>query len=194
MPRSRPVEKQADEIDRSPGPFLKSIISRIIDNGPDGFISNADTFCESDNKFIELTKKSVINYLVRRVITSAIHIWKVNGNPSIDDHVFIRNLRRDISRQFQLKEKDLELTLLCLHKIIENYKQNSIPDGIRNKMKRNAKEGKDKCYLSGYNLEFKEGLDHSYSLDHIWPQMLGGASAEYNLMVASRTFNSTRSY
>jgi len=52
---------------------------------------------------------------------------------------------------------------------------------------------KNSCYLCGGEIDYKNNNSFNYlSLDHIWPQSLGGSSDEYNLNPACKKCNENR--
>lgn len=65
--------------------------------------------------------------------------------------------------------------------------------GLFRNLKKQARNRSQCCEMCGCTIDYDtNGLPNSFSLDHIWPQSLGGLSEESNLRVACNDCNSRR--
>lgn len=71
--------------------------------------------------------------------------------------------------------------------------QRDITSGLFHSLKGKYRLSDQGCQLCGVAIDYNSSdQDNSFSLDHIWPQSLGGTSDEWNLRVACRLCNSKR--
>lgn len=69
-----------------------------------------------------------------------------------------------------------------------------IPSGLYKRLRSEAKGRNARCKIGGCAIDYDaDAASHcSFSLDHMWPQSLGGSSEEWNLQVACSDCNSIR--
>jgi hypothetical protein len=83
---------------------------------------------------------------------------------------------------------------ILVFKAVEASKKD-IPPGLWNRLREQASRLNTRCQLGGCEIDYDADNpppQQSFSLDHIWPQSLGGSSEIQNLRVACRDCNSKR--
>jgi 5-methylcytosine-specific restriction endonuclease McrA len=135
--------------------------------------------------------RSTILMLVRRLIWNA--AWYEERYPG-DRIAVIETFERDYllgNFGFNRRERR-ELSKLVFDSL--DASRRKIPKGVEQKLLNSAKENQQRCQLCGRNIDYSidRNDELSYSLDHIWPQSLGGESEEWNLQVTHKRCNSKR--
>ena len=69
-----------------------------------------------------------------------------------------------------------------------------IPSGLHHRLRSEAERRNARCQIGGCEILYHaDAADYrSFSLDHIWPQSLGGSSEEWNLQIACKDCNNIR--
>lgn len=152
------------------------------------FVHRIDNGLAADGNFAELLYSSSINYMVRRLITTAEFLNRrcnKQGLPEphrrliIELRTFIRD-ETDIPHS--ATEKILALLVECLH-----VRQKQPTPMTKKRIKRLARDRSVRCYICGRELDYDE-LE-SVTVDHVWPNALGGKDEDFNLKAACPSCN-----
>lgn len=154
-----------------------------------------DHFFNEDGRLLKLLEKSIYAYALRRILYSAQCMLEEEGVT----HDSIRGLdviRKYISSNTCIEEDSPEKERLAqqVYACIE-ISQKDIPKGIRNRIIEDSKDrGATTCYMCGEELDFTNSQSkQAATLEHVFPQELGGDSDESNLVLACRDCNELKS-
>ena len=169
----------------NPGEELRDYIAVMYPVGKGSAAERMDFDLQGDGELLSLIHSSLINYLVRRlVVTAEYHRRTYTG----EWKTRLRKYLRDYTR---IPDKHhtplLELLSRCL-----SAKDEPITDGTRNKVKKSERDKGHGCYVCGGSMDYgKPNQPNSHTLDHLWPNALGGSSDEENLRGACQICNSS---
>lgn len=159
----------------NPGEQLRDYMSAMYPVGKASTAERMDHDLQADGELLTLFHSSMINYLVRRlIITAEYHRRRYGSEWKI-------RLRRYFSDYTRFHDKHhtplLELLSRCL-----SARDEEITTTERSRIKNEARKRGDGCYVCGRTLDYLVGNQpNSFTLDHIWPSALGGASEWDNL-------------
>lgn len=205
----------ADILDLNPGQELQNFLKTLIplDSLDDGFnesssfITRLDSIMMAGGEFSQLVYNSCINYLVRRLITTAEYLKRKCSSDEfgLDQYPerLIEELRSFILEFTEIRGSDCEKLLILLQLCLEERTKT-----LKKPMKRRIRERDEinhelRCYICGISLSlsnFDEGEQHEtektkkleIQVDHVFPQALGGKTQEFNLKVCCNYCNQTK--
>lgn len=161
----------------NPGERLRKILEDLYPSdlsGTQSCINKMDSALFADGELASLVYRSTINYLLRRLISTAVFIerkCKKNGLPnlSVENEIkkFVNN-NVNIHNQ-TVVEKIVTLLVECL-----KTRSEKITDNIVKVVKT---RGETLCYICGRLLDFATtGETDSAELEHVFPRTMGGSS------------------
>lgn len=176
--------------DLNPGEELRKLLRQIFPPtvGSDSFLTRIDHGLMAQGDFSEIVYESCINYLVRRLITSARFIFRpfkpLNDERKASFANFDTAFRKFLTNELRIASQYHERILLLVKASIE-LKEGAVSTGTKNDLIHESKRG-DTCYMCGVDLVFTEqpGSPDSAEIEHRWPQSLGGANQPFNLDMA----------
>lgn len=173
-----------------PGRELQLYLEGEYARKDDEFLRQVDYDLMADGQLGELFRQSCINYIVRRLITTA-EFFRRNYPPeTYGSQRHLRELRgylRDFTRYSDRTVDDLVRILTrCLIAMDDD-----ITDTQKHRLKRSAREAHNDCSVCGGDLSFQRNSTDwiAATVDHIWPRSLGGRSEDDNLQVACKACN-----
>lgn len=108
---------------KSPGGKLKDLLQKLIpfDNGleRENFVSNIDDMLKSDAEFEYVVYDSCINYLVRRLITTAAYIKKKYLTDLYTSGRYIVELRSFLQNETRFDKTRIEEILVLLQECLD---------------------------------------------------------------------------
>lgn len=176
----------------NPGKMLQTLLKEVYpfdDSSSKSFVNKIDNAFIAEGKFAQLVYESSINYLVRRLITSAEYIRrKYTLYPDERYMIEIRKFIRDFTRiPSSQNEKIVTLLIECLRE-----REREVSQRLKDSFRKEAKKKGVRCYICGCEIDF-ERTDtihfNSLTLDHLWPRKMGGKSLEFNLKIACKRCN-----
>jgi 5-methylcytosine-specific restriction endonuclease McrA len=182
------------EPDVNPGHKLQIILKEIfpyLDDSKPSFISSLDDALGADGEFGNLVYDSAINYLVRRLISTARFFKRQIESEGLPNSVLVNTLRNFVERQINLPPNKTELIFTLLFECAKVSGRKPSSEKLK-RMKRNAiREGKDLyCHICGIATNLVDENEYnSATLDHIWPNSLGGSSSDQNLRIVCYNCN-----
>ena len=181
----------------NPGEQLQLLLKELYppDSGAKpSFVSRLDDALMTAGDFAELVYNSCINYMVRRLITTAEYLRRRIDKQGLadPDRKLVVELRSFIREETTIPdrkgEKLLVLLLECLR--VRNKEPTS---KTKKRIRRVARSEGVRCYICGRELDFDQA--GSAVVEHIWPSAFGGANEDFNLGVScSECNNSKASY
>ncbi len=185
----------SNDLIENPGRRLQALLQEIypFDNsGSKSFVTEIDYAIVAEGEFARLLYQSSINYLIRRLITSAEYLKrKYASYPEGRDIEEIRAFLRDFTRiPNSQSEKIFTVLMECL-----KSRKRKIPQKQKDDIRREARIRGEKCYICGCEIDFEranESQFNAFTLDHIWPRKMGGKSSLDNLKVACKRCNENK--
>lgn len=175
----------------NPGEQLRNVLFQIYpfdENEKSSFVYKIDNAFASEGELSRLVYSSTINYMLRRLITTAEYLRRTSSG---DSAIYISKLRRHLHNQTRIPSNKVELIVTLLIACIE-ARNKDLSKKRRKKLKRDAQEQGVRCYICGRQMTFENDRNEtrtSAEIDHVWPKALGGASDEGNLIVACERCN-----
>lgn len=175
----------------NPGERLRKILEELF---PSDFssgqscINKIDSALFAEGELASLVYRSTINYLLRRLISTAVYIDKKREKEGLPKFGVQNDLRNFINKNLAIRnnstiEKIVALLIECL-KVKEEIVSPSVVKAVKLR-------NETLCYICGRQLDFATvGEMESAELEHVFPRNLGGSSkAEDNLRYACSKCN-----
>ena len=182
-----------DLIDESPGLALHKLLKRIFPFDVDlsntkSIFQSLDSVVKADGELYETIYESTINYLVRRVITLASFLYRKNED---DEVVFLRELRRALDNNYSFPEHEFEKIITLLYDCAKISGKRH-PSGSTTKAYNRLLN--PRCYICGKLVQkpSETKADDSATLDHLFPNTLGGNSVQRNLKISCKSCNEAK--
>jgi 5-methylcytosine-specific restriction endonuclease McrA len=181
----------------NPGEQLRELLYETYPLDPNekvSFIAKIDEAFLSDGELVLTMYVSSINYMTRRLITTAEYLKRKSSGSS---DIFVSMLRKYILEQTKIpsnkSEKFVSLLQLCV-----DARNRPLTQSTKEKIKRNAKNRGARCYICGrdliYSADIDDGKGARAEVEHVWPHALGGSSDETNLLVACERCNRIKAH
>jgi hypothetical protein len=180
----------------NPGTELRNYLSQLIPkerfsvdepSGDLNYISRIDWYFKHEEEYHELIYQSSINFLLRRLVKSALYFKK--KNKSFGEYQYIDETRNHLVTNTRFDENEIE-KILWLLLVIVDYHDKVPSASVRNKMFEEAKAANIPCYMCGRAIDFDDENSWEFvQLEHIWPKGIGGSNMPFNLKVACRKCN-----
>jgi 5-methylcytosine-specific restriction endonuclease McrA len=169
--------------DFNPGQELRDFLTELNPIGTNTFLEKMDNDLMSDGKLVNTFYSSCINYLVRRLITTAEFYrrkypseWKLR----------LRKFLRDYTRY---RDRHIDTLILLLSKCL-SARDASPADVDKRRLRREAQRHGYNCYICGEEMDYVDSEIWNYAtVDHMWPTALGGLSDFDNLMLGCKRCN-----
>jgi ribosomal protein S14 len=184
------------EAEANPGHKLQILFREMFPFSAESqpsFLSRIDDTLEANGELSELAYDSTINYMTRRLITTAKFLKRRVEADGLPDSVFADRLRNFVENEISLPKGKRELVFTLLFECARVSGRNSSERLSR--MKRTAiREGRDlRCYFCGIATNLVEDNKHdSPTLDHVWPNSLGGTNSDPNFRVICFNCNNSK--
>ncbi|HKQ05752.1 MAG TPA: HNH endonuclease [Blastocatellia bacterium] len=179
------------EEDVSPGQQLHVLLKRMfpMDDGNDSsFAARIDYALRADGELVEIMYNSTINYMTRRLITTARYLKRKSEKEGASDRDFIYTLRRFLENELHIPGDKIELILVLLRECVRMSEKE-----LTRKTIRRIRAQRRNCYICGIVLNRDEDQPYdSATVEHLWPQSIGGADKDYNLKLACKNCNESK--
>jgi 5-methylcytosine-specific restriction endonuclease McrA len=185
---------------QNPGENLRNLLKQIFPRDADTqstFANRIDRSLRADGRLSSLIYESTINYLVRRLILTAhfrAEALRVDGKEVVSEERLINDLRYYARNYLSLNDsRQVEKIVTFLRESIRTRKP--IPDGLKKKIKKDAKRSKTACYICGRFIDYSAPkktnnyVPDAPEVEHIWPNSLGGIHGRENLKMACTRCN-----
>jgi 5-methylcytosine-specific restriction endonuclease McrA len=154
-------------------------------------LKSIDRALAAEGELYETIYRSTINHLTRRLITLALFLSQEFGD---DETLFLRKLRQGIENNFRFPATTTERMVTLLYECVRisgRRYSSGRPTRIFNAVSRRTEP---RCYVCGRTVSNPVGalVDDSATLDHVWPNALGGNNGDGNLRIACQLCNQTR--
>lgn len=176
----------------NPGEQLREMLCEIYPfdkNEKSSFVSRVDKAFISEGELAYTIYISTMNYMLRRLVTTAEYIKRTSSG---DSSIYVSRIRRYIHDHTKFPSNKVEPILSLLISSIE-ARNKVISTTKKRKIKSEAKNQGLKCYICGREMTFEANDNNekrtNAEVEHIWPRALGGASNEGNLTVACERCN-----
>src|SRR5262249_14785902 len=144
------------------------------------FISRIDAALMADGAFSEIIYNSTINYLTRRLITTARYFKRKSERDGLSERDFIYNLRKFLKYQIRIPGDKIELIHALLSASVKVSSRGPTPKTLR-RIKRKG----GTCHLCRGPLNMNEPEKYdSATVDHTWPNSMGGSNEDQNLRLS----------
>lgn len=190
-------QKTETDIALNPGYKLREILVEIFPKDHSNtFLLRIDHLLNAENSFYDISYYSTLNYLIRRLINTAIYLKKKYNSPEYNAERFIKEIRFNLRNDYNFPSAKIEaILLLILQCIREN--ERDLSDGNKNVIKRKAEKANYGCYICGKPLIYnKHGYDKDnpdlVEVEHLWPKALGGSNEAFNLEVCCHQCNQNK--
>jgi hypothetical protein len=179
------------EDDISPGQQLQILLKKMYSMDADktsSFVSRIDTALRSDGELVETIYNSTINYMTRRLITTARYLKRKSESEGASDRDFIYNLRNFLGNELSLPGDKIELILMLLRECVRVSERE-----LTRKTIKRIRSQRGSCYICGIVLNMDEENQYdSATVEHLWPNSIGGADKDYNLKLACKKCNESK--
>lgn len=199
-----------DPMDSNPGRQLQLLLKEIFP--PDAqhdtsFIWRIDDAVMADGQLVDVIYNGTINYLLRRLITTAEYFRrKCADGPFTDpEHQFKKLLKDFLREEIRIPRNRLGRFEVLLRECLEARARYPTEHTKKRLLKKAGLQG-DRCYICGAELEYRTTFEHSgpdeqdasreeesqyntAQVEHYWPRALGGLSEETNLKAACASCN-----
>lgn len=175
----------------NPGESLRKILEELFPSdfsNAQSCINKIDSALLAEGELASLVYRSTINYLLRRLISTAVYIDKKREKEGLPKFGVQNDLRDFINKNLMIRskttvEKIVALLIECL-----KAKEETCPQSVVKAVK---SRGETLCYICGRQLNFATvGEMESAELEHVFPRNLGGSSkTENNLRYACNKCN-----
>jgi len=186
MPTSKTIGK-------NPGFLLQELLFKMfpLDSKP-SFLTQMDDILRTDGEFSQLVYQSCINYMVRRLITTAEFKLRYCEEqwPADPRSKFIIQLRKFLIEDLHITNvKQREQIIAFLNDSV-NTSRKRPSDSNKRSVRDHAKRHGLYCYICGEEMDFdRADVVNSAELEHLWPRALGGSNADFNYMAACSRCN-----
>lgn len=186
----------------NPGQELQSALERLYPFDPAKTIEMIDHDFMSDGEISQVARKSAVNYVLRRLITTAEHHRRKFPVDKFGEARYVVEFRKFLRDFTRYKPKDIEKIVEVISRCLL-VSDHNISDGRRNQMKKSVREQNLKCYMCGGDMAAttadlepesrdKTAMSNLLTADHVWPRSMGGLSEEINLRAACARCNTER--
>src|SRR6185295_3285689 len=150
-------------------------------------IARLDAALMADGEFHQLVYESSINYMLRRLVTTATYLRRRVDSAGLPESRFIYNLRTFLSNELSLPTNRVEILLALLMACTQVSKRTPTRKTLRRARRSEREAAGALCYICGGDLDHTQGnLHNSAMIDHLWPRSLGGPNEGDNLRLACR--------
>lgn len=174
----------------NPGEVLRGFLVNIYPLKEHTFVHEMDDDFMSDGELVKTFYYSCINYLVRRLITTAEHYRRRFPPDLHGSNRYKSELKKFLKDYTRYNDRQLDKLVTLLHECLAASDRLPSPTTISKKRAR-ASEQNHYCYICGREVNYQHSGEHNNAtIDHIWPRAMGGLSDNDNLQVACEACNS----
>jgi 5-methylcytosine-specific restriction endonuclease McrA len=155
------------------------------------FVSRIDAALLAEGDFAELVYNSCINYMVRRLITTAEYLKRKCDKEGLPDpgRRFIISLRSFIRNETDIPDRGIEKILILLVEC--THARNREPTLFaKERVRKDARNQGVRCYICGRELDFAQ--HDLVVVEHVWPKAVGGGNETFNLRMCCSDCNSRK--
>jgi len=172
--------------DINPGEELQNFLTQLYSSQAGDFLQRVDYDFMSDGDLYDLFFSSCINYILRRLITTAEYFRRKYPAGNYGEYRHREELRQYLRDYTRYKDKQIDDLLVLLNRCLSACDDEPTPHQ-KTGIKKQARQKGYHCYICGEELDYE--IDNEYlsaSVDHAWPRSMGGLSQASNLRVACR--------
>jgi len=192
----------------NPGQQLRNLLITLFPQRDETSVDTIDSAFKADGSLTLYMYYSTINYLLRRLIKTAVYLKKKSYiGTNLDRDLYIENLRIFLNTETRIEENDNE-KILSLLLICTTTNNSTVPTKRLNRIISKAIEDGIPCYICGDSysdypqetpgeaniptlIEMQKKLKVP-EVEHLWPRSMGGSNEEFNLKVACRKCNQNK--
>lgn len=178
-------------LQETPGIQLKNYLQSLY---PKAGIDDQNVYNRIDADFFydgnlsAVIYSSALNHLLRRLVKTADYFRRMPPAQNIDSVPYRERMKAYFRNHTDFDDKTINELIVLLRRCLAVSPH--ISDGTRNRLLRSAKSRSFNCYLCGTTIDYEhDDQQNSYTLDHHWPNSLGGFSTEDNLSVSCANCN-----
>lgn len=161
----------------NPGERLQKILEELYPSdlaAAQSCINKMDSALFADGELASLVYRSTINYLLRRLVSTAIFIKRKCEKNGFPEASVESEIRKFVNNNLNIYNKTSTEKIVALLVECVKVREESISPGMS---KAARDRGESLCYICGRQLDFKtKGKVDSAELEHTFPRMLGGSS------------------
>lgn len=183
------IKDYKEKVSKNSGEKIYTILDKKYRELSFKFLEQIDSDLNEDGELSKLFKKSIINYYLRRLITSAQFIRRKYSD--FGDHRVRNELRSYLKYYTRLEDEEIATILILLINCMQ-VSEDDFNNSHKNPVKRMLKEYGWGCYICGRDMDFSKNSEeyNAITADHVWPKTLGGESIPENLRYACQECNS----
>jgi len=173
--------KQVRLDEYSPGYMLRQLLTEIFpydSNSNQGVFSTIDNAVNADGDLTYIAYLSTINYLLRRLVTSARYIYRKHYLPTQSSTDYLLHLRGYLRDTTNLPAYAREQVLILLQRCVDESESNGPTQTTKNRVQKRRTGRVQGCYICGRDFE------ETAEVEHVWPKTLGGSNIDHNLALA----------
>lgn len=189
-----PADRAADI---NPGQQLQIILRQIYDpyaEDKGSFVSKVDDALIAEGEFKQLVYDSTINYVLRRLITTAEFIKRSVEKNNLPESRYVYKLRAFLNSQLHIPTDKVEHILALLILCTKVSRKTPTPKMLSRIRKSAAgRGGQMSCYICGIALQdSRPGVYDSAEVEHVWSNAMGGSNEDFNLKMSCLRCNKSK--
>lgn len=181
-----------EEPEFNPGEKLRDVLMECYppDASVSGsFVNKIDRAFQENGKLSALLYQSTINYVTRRLIATAKYFSRKCEKLGQPENAVVNQIRSYLETQTEFPSNRRELILTLLLQCTKIKRKGSLAPDRR----RAEKGGSSKCYICGRELDYTtQRNNNSATMDHRWPNAIGGLNKEFNLVAVCGECNNKK--
>lgn len=185
--------KDQEIFEESPGKLLRIFLKEVFlfDENQQSIFKKIDSALRGNNEIHETIYESTINYLLRRLITLSRFLYRKYKD---DESLFVKKLRISIENNFNFpfNNSQFEKLITLLSECAKIAERPLKPRTTTNRYKKGGEN--QRCYICGKTVIDPKCNDqiNGATLDHFFPNALGGSNSSKNLKMACAQCNSKK--
>ncbi len=181
MPYKKLPGYYPDQDECQPGEELKDYLETIYPLKPSRTFDEMDNDLRADGELTSIIYESSILYVLRRLVATTEHFYRVSGENKIATNIALRSYLRNYTRYSDEQVNKLSKLLLpCMETA-----RDAFSEGDKNTAKQQRRMYQWSCFVCG-----KEMDDSNIpTADHFWPRGMGGLSNSGNLRMVCQICN-----
>lgn len=183
--------------DISPGQQLQILLKQIY--SPDAeamgsFVSKVDDALIAEGDLEQLVYDSTINYVLRRLITTAEFLKRSVEKNNLPESRFIYKLRAFLTSHMHIPTDKVEYILALLILCTKVSRKTPTPKMLSRIRKSAAgRGGQMSCYICGIAVQdSRQGVYDSAEVEHLWSNAMGGSNEDFNLKISCFRCNQSK--
>jgi 5-methylcytosine-specific restriction endonuclease McrA len=178
-------------IDGGPAQRLREFLETLYVDSHSSYLAKMDEDLVAEGNLSSLFYRSQINYLFRRFVRTAQYFQRQFPPSEFGDSRYRTEFRDFLRDSTRYHDNVIQRIAHHCHDCVLATEED-ISAGTRNELRRVGRNRERKCYICGGAVDYRRNnnVDEGWSIDHVWPQSLGGQSSSPNLRIACRECNS----